>query len=66
MTKSELLEALRDVPDDAEVSIGGGNLEVCVYEEGANRVTLDHDTGPFEEGDGLKPCYRNILPERVA
>jgi hypothetical protein len=49
MTKRKLFALLADVPEDAEVSIMGADINVIVYSPG-DCVTLDEKGDPFEDG----------------
>jgi hypothetical protein len=54
MTKAQLIAALADVPDNAEVCCAGADDLVLVYHAGENRLTFDDDYAPFDEADGCK------------
>jgi hypothetical protein len=62
MTKAELLNVLRDVPDDARVSVCGAGFDACVYDSRDNVVTFDDTLKPFLDGGRLNPRYKSLIP----
>jgi hypothetical protein len=52
MTKSELFAVLADVPDEAEIYVGGAEIRAVVRCRDGDGVVLDDDPRAFWDDDG--------------